>query len=660
MVAATKLENELQKEFTGKTHDEFLSRAGLPANYRNLTVAGRLSARMRTLKGWYDSSRPDILCNDPDAFVRAHFLWCEWYYKPAEINRGVYHYEDPTCKYTMVRTTMSPPLGLESPAKTVLHAPRRVGKTITLIREQLPLMAITRPGSILLLSEVNAERTQEEVDGIKVQIENNDRIHQDFGGYGKLWPRRNHPSQRWKNTRLDFPGSRSTLLAHSINSSQRGRGPIYGVIDDPEDDETTYSRDWRRKFFEKLFKVYISMFHQGGKIVWIGTVIHGLSALCQALEGTSETDESEDHVIRDKRFQDWQKLRFRFIEENEKGERYSIQPQRLSVGGFDHRMEIDPATAMAELQGLPVSPGSVAFHFDEVGPHGYMHCRGDRGPIDLEGKRADGGEDYCLDLKTGEEVEWKKFVDSLRIFHAGDVGDGVSADSDPGAIVTLGIDPRGVRFVLDAYVRVCFSEQLVEEAMNLFLLWGGERMAWERAANQVYVIRMAERHRDRIKKKGRDLPIQEGVENSGKRKISRVLSMRPLFGSEMIRVLHTGEFTDRTGKRHTSVTHPHAGYLNVLKSQIREYTDEGISGHDDAVDALEMVIRISHYVKPVEEAPELDATKAQLQRWEEAGLPMEERLPISMWTEEMALEKERELVAAVDDSRRELEFWEDM
>lgn len=649
MVSASKFEKDLKKEFSGKTHDEFLSRSGLPANYRKLTLAGRLSARMKTLKGWYDPSRPDILCTDPDAFVRAHFLWCEWYYKPADVNRGVYHYEDPTCKYIMVRTTMSPPLGLESPAKTVLHAPRRVGKTITLIREQLPLMAITRPGSILLLSEVNAERTQEEVDGIKVQIENNDRIHQDFGGYGKLWPRRNHPSQRWKNTRLDFPCSHSTLLAHSINSSQRGRGPIYGVIDDPEDDETSYSRDWRRKFFEKLFKVYISMFHQGGKIVWIGTVIHGLSALCQALEGMSETEESEDHVVRDKRFQDWQKLRFRFIEENEKGERYSIQPQRLSVGGFDHRMEIDPATAMAELQGMPVSPGSVAFHFDELGPHGFMHCCGE-----------DRGEDYFLDLKTGETKPWVEFVDSLRIFHAGDPGDGVGPDSDPGAIITLGISPDAIRFVLDAVVRVCFAEELVEEAMNLYLLWGGERMAWEKNANQVYFIRLAERHRERLEKKGRSLPIQEGVENQGKRKISRVLSMRPLFGSEMIRVLHTGEFTDRTGKTHISVTHPHSGYLNVLKSQIREYTDEGIRGHDDAVDALEMVIRISHHVKPVEEAPELDTTKAQLKKWEEVGLPMEERLPVSMWTPEMALEKERGLVAAVDDSERELEFYEDM
>lgn len=652
MVAATKIENELQKEFTGKTHNEFLHRAGLPVNYRKLTLAGKLSARMRTLKGWYDPSRPDILCTDPDAFVRAHFLWCEWYYKPAAVNSSVYYYDDPSCKYEIVRTTMSPSMGIESPAKTILHAPRRVGKTLTIIIEELPLIAITRPGSTLLLSEVNAERTQEEVDKIKTQIENNDRIHQDFGGYGKLWPKRNHPSQRWKNTRLDFPVSGSSLLAHSINSSQRGRGPIFGVIDDPEDDETTYSRDWRRKFFEKLFKVYVRMFHQGGKIVWIGTVIHGLSALSQALEGMSETEETQDHVIRDRRFQDWHKLRFKLIETDAEGKRYSIQPQRMSVAGFDHLMEVDPATAMAELQGLPVNPGSTAFHFDELGPHGFMHCQGEG-----TGERE---EDYFLDLKTGETMEWKKFTESLRIFHAGDPADGVSADSDPGAIVTMGVSPAGVRFVLDAVVRVCFSEQLVEESMNLFLLWGGERMAWERNANQTYILRLAERHRESLEKKGKTLPVQEGICNLRKRKISRVLSMRPLFGSEMIRVCYTGEFTDRTGRTHVSVKHPHAGYLNVLKSQIREYTDEGIRGHDDAVDALEMVVRISHHVRPVEETLEQDPTVAQLQRWDDAGIPMKERLPISMWTEEMALERERELVAAVDESERELEFYEDM
>jgi len=646
-VPATKLENELKKEFTGKTQKEFLTRAGLPKNYRNLTITGKFDARMKTLKGWYNPSRPDVLCTDPEAFVRAHFLWCEWYYKPATVNSAVYYYDDPSCKYEIVRTTMSPSMGVESPAKTILHAPRRVGKTLTIIIEELPLIAITRPGSVLLLSEVNSERTQEEVDKIKIQIENNDRIHRDFGGYGKLWPKRNHPSQRWKNTRLDFPVSGSSLLAHSINSSQRGRGPIFGVIDDPEDDETTYSRDWRRKFFEKLFKVYVRMFHQGGKIVWIGTVIHGLSALSQALEGMSETEESDEHVIRDKRFQDWHKLRFKLIETNKEGERYSIQPQRMSVMGFDHLMEVDPATAMAELQGLPVSPGSVAFHFDESGKHGFMHC-------------VDEDREYMLDLKTGEEVEWKKFVDSLRIFHAGDVGDGVSADSDPGAIITMGVSPVGVRFVLDAVVRVCFAEILVEEAMNLFLLWGGERMAWERAANQVYVIRLAERHRERLNKEGRNLPVQEGVDNQKKRKVSRVLTMRPLFGSEMIRVQHTAEkFTDRTGKTHTSVTHPHAGYLNVLKSQVREYTDEGIRGHDDAVDALEMVTRISHHVKPVEEAPELDPTVAQLKRWDEAGMPMEERLPHHMWTEGMALQKERELIALPSNSDEDLEFYED-
>lgn len=649
-VPATKLESDLKRNFTGKTQREFLKRAGLPLKYRNLTSTEQREARMRTLRGWYDPSKPNVLCTDPDAFVRAHFLWCEWYYKPADINKGTYFWNDPTCKYEIVRTTMLPSLEPEAAAKTVFHAPRRICKTQTVVVEQLPLIAITRPFSPVLLSESTAERTSEEVDKIKGQIENNDRIHRDFGGRGKLWPKSNHPSLRWKSTRLDFPCCHgSSIFAHSIGSAQRGRGPIYGVVDDPEDDDTTYSKDWRKKFFERLFHVYLRMFHWGGKIVWIGTVIHGRSCLSLALEGLSEQEEEQDHVIRDKRFRDWHKMRFRQIETDEKGERYSIQPQRLTVAGFDRQMEVDPAGVMAELQGMPVSPGSLAFHFDDQGAHGYMHCKPSK----------EHSEDYFLDLKTGRIIPWKEFLKPLRVFHGGDVGDGVSADSDPGAIVTIGVCPAAIRYVLDCVVKVCFAERLVEEGMNLALLWGVERWGWERAANQLYVVRIAENLRAKMEKKGLIFPQPEGIPNNKKEKVVRVLSMRPMFGSETIRFPLSGEFTDRKGITHVSVEHPHRMYINILKAQIRDFTDEGIRGHDDAVDALEMAIRLSSHVRAVEPEPDRDPTSAQLLRWEKAGVDMEARLPHHMWTNDMVIEHERLLVGVAEKDEGEYDFWED-
>jgi len=627
------LESELKRGFNGKTQSEFLYRAGLPKNYRKLSETDKRRARMSVLKGWYNPQRPDILCTNADKFTQAHYLWCEWYYKPADVNWGTYFYDDMTCKYDIVRATMSSPLSPEEPAKTALHAPRRLGKTQTLIIEQLPLIVINRPFSKVLLSELNADRTEEEIDKIKDQIEDNDRIQRDYGGRGKLWPT-NSSKLKWKGTRLDFPCSKgSAIMAFSMGSKQRGRGPIYGVIDDPEDDENTYSRDWRRKFFHKLFSTYMNMFHQGGKIVWIGTIIHGQSALGQAMEGISEGGQTgdEDVVERDTRFDDWHKLRFGMIQEDSDGKEYSIQPERLSVSGFHQKIKAQGLhTVMAELQGTPVTPGSNAFKLDLSGAHGYMHCKGDRPD-----------NDYYLDLKTGLQQPWHEFVDSVRVFSGGDIGDGVSSDSDPGSAIFIGIPPNGVRHVLDCFVRRCYAEHLVEEAFSMFDLWGCEVMGWEQAANQAYVLRIAKRFQDHYNEKGKPAPPQKGVPNFKKDKVQRILALRPVFHKEQVRLPYFGEFVDHHGITHVSVDHPHRAYLKILKDQIRGFTDQGIAGHDDAVDGFEIAMRICAHIKAVEAEPDQDPTDYNLEKWRQAGIDLEPMIPVSHLNERMQQDHDR-------------------
>ncbi len=627
-----RVDDDLKKDLTGAELKELLHKAHLPEDYPTLTPKVQRAARLSVLRSWFDPALPHVLCTDVENFVAAHFLYSEFYIKPAEINRGVYFFQDPVNKYELDRLIMAPPTKPEEPSKSVVTATRRFGKTQTIIIEMIPLMCLVRPFTCCLVSEVNDKRTGEELDKIKYQIERNERIHSDFGAEGVLFPK-SRTEGTWNKHHLrfiHFPGVE--IMGHSLGSAQRGRGPLYGVIDDPENEDNTYNRDWRRNFFNKLLHVYVPMFHFGGKLCWIGTPVHEGSCLSLAMRGMSEQEQDEDPTV-DRRFMDWHRGKFPLIVRDEAGDYVSMQPERLSVQGFLTKMEIDPIAAQKEILCEPVTPGTRAFRYDPV-KHGFMHCK-------------TGDEEYMLDLYTGEQRPWKDFLDELIVFGAGDLADGQSADCDPGALVWIGIDSQGVVFVLDAWQGRVFAEKQVKAAYDISVLLNCEVFGWEKASllcvvNRILPAREVQERRDR----GEIPPVFREIENHHKNKVRRILTMTGIFGSHQIRFLQFGTIQGPDGVVHRPVDHGRESAYRDLIGQIVEFTDEGIRGRDDLIDALEMVFRLvsGRRGELVQEQND-DPSDLMVEKWKKTGFFITPNsLPPDRWTEKMQREMEKEPV----------------
>ena len=623
-----------------------LASMGLPADYLALGAKSRRNARLRSLRAWFDPdpARAYILCTDLEAFIRAHRLWVEFYIKPDPHNAGVYHFADPEHKYDMVRMAMAESRTQNQPAKSACVAPRRSTKTITLIQEMCSLIVTARTTPVsILISEMNADRTSEEIINLRLQFENNELIHADFGGGGVLFPKGRTTGERWNDSRLQFVHNKSLIMGYSVASKQRGRHPTLGIIDDPEDEDLSRNPEWRRKYFRWLFKTYMPMFGPGGKIMWIGTLIHEFSCLQLAMLGNKETQEEDDEVEveRDERFDDWNRRVFRMIEEDpDTGEETSIFPEYMSVEDFQrYKKTYGLSAAMSEFQGISVGAGHFVFHRESF-KHGYMRCMG----------AGEGDEDYMLDLRTGQRMGWRLFVESLHVVGAGDMSDSIATTADPGALVFVGRNAAGTIYVLDTYIRRCHADHLVKKGYELGPLWGAEKIGWEQCAMQSAVVRYAAHYGEQLRRAGKLVPLCRGVNNTGKDKIRRIMAaLVPLIGDYEVRFLYNEEVVDANGVTHHPRPCGNARYHRILKEQVDGFTDEGSSGHDDGIDALEMAIRVLGKARGIAVADDGDDPEKSLALWADVGMVWPKNMiPRECWTKEMWEEAQSTEAVTVD------------
>jgi hypothetical protein len=625
MSRVQRVERELQRDVSGQELNLLRRRAHLPEDYDGLNQEAQWQARKSVLTSWFDPNRPEILCSSVDNYIAALFLWVEFYMKPAGINGGVYHFDDPENKYDMVRLVMQPPLAPSLPATSIVQATRRVGKTQTIVREMIPMMVICRPFTMCLVSESTGNKTQEELQELKQQVEENERIHADFGGSGELFPRNQTSGSSWNSRYLQFLHyPRCGIKAYSQKSSIRGKGFLFTAIDDPEDEETTYNVDWRRSFFHKLLHVFVPMSGgPGGKLCWIATPIHAGSCVALASKGLSEK-EGEEAVSADKRFTPWRKGKFSVIYKDEDGAYQTTQEQRWSVKGFEEAMRIDPLMAKKEILCEPVTPGMKAFCFDPC-RHGYIHYQDNQG-------------DWFLDLNTGRLKPWKEFLQGLHVAGAGDQADSTAAEADPGALVYIGVDAYGVVYVLDAFEKRCHAEDLITVAYALAESLNCTQMGWEKAGLLTVINRLVQKHIDKLRERGLSPPVFQALNNAKRDKTRRILTLIPLFGDDRFRfpILAPVEVD---GKIREPVDMPRRLALQSLRDQIEEFTDEGLRGHDDLIDALEMAVRLVGSARGEAADGEDRSTETILGIWRKLGLDFpKETLPYQGWTPDMVQE----------------------
>lgn len=582
---------------------ETLSRAGLPANYDTLSSAQRRKRRMNVLTGFFDPAKPKDLITDTQAYLRAHYLWVEFYLKPSFPD--VYFRRDHLLKYDrLLNVTMGDPLVETEPTKSIVTATRQTMKTTTLIVEAMSFFLCVRPNTKCLVAESNDNLSCEQIGKIMRVIEDSDLIAEDFGGRGSLFKLRNNRFP-WNMSHLHSPLTNSQVQAVSIESAQRGRGFDFLVIDDPESEDTSMSKPWRIRYFDKLFGTFVPMVQPGGHIIWIGTPIHGGSALSLAMFGQSETSETADTASVDSRFLDWHRISVPDIEERD-GQYITLNPDKISVEAFERKLALDPISARKEILCLPVTPGFKLFAMEPF-RHEFLHAMS---PDNTE---------VFIDLNTKTIKPWSEFLSSLYIVGAGDPADGQSQDADPGALVWIGVDPQGILYVLDAVNKRCFTEDLIDMAYSICCSMKCQEFGWERSSIAL-TMRVAQQIRENYEKQGYAMPAFRELETHGKSKPLRMMTLVGHFTHSRVRFL-TFDDVEVNGTFYRSVEFPRLGAYRELLAQLRDYTDQGLRTHDDLSDAFEMACRLAERRRGtlLELTPQ-DPFELSRKGWEEIGL----------------------------------------
>jgi hypothetical protein len=255
-----------------------------------------------------------------------------------------------------------------------------------------------------------------------------------------------------------------------------------------------------------------------------------------------------------------------------------------------------------------------------------MHCVG----------RETGGDDYMLDLRTGETMPWREFVASLYIVGGGDLSDSLAIAADPGAVIIVGASQMRTAFVLDAYIRRGHVDTLVKRGYDMAMQWGAEKIGWEKAGMQGPIVRWAKAYGERLQAGGLSVPATRAVENASRNKTRKIiLGLRTLMTDYAIRFLHNEEVTIE-GVIHRPVRCEHARYHRLLKEQVDGFTDKGASGHDDGIEALQIALEVlgrirGYKVEEGEQGPE-----ESIEKWAEVGMEWPKHmLPRECWTQEM-------------------------
>lgn len=392
------------------------------------------------------------------------------------------------------------------PATVVVAAPRGHGKS-TLVSLAYPIHQILFQGAhFIVLVSATADMAERFVMRIRLEFENNVRIRTDFGDL------RGHP---WSDEELVA----NQVMVWARGSGQALRGAVYGpyrpdlfILDDVETDELV--RNPRR--VERLKKwilgtVYPAM-AKDGLLFMIGTKLSRRSVLAQFLEDKTWLHAEYRAIITDKPL--WQE-----------------------------KFTIDQLNAMKEKM------GTLDFNRE------YMND-----PRDEEGMF---------------KQEWIQYyepetlsMDQLSIYAALDPSVGAGESSDYKAFVTIGVDPDGIIYVLDAWIRKASIEEMIRMVYAKWhqyrhLVIGIETNVFQRVLLNLFDME--------ARKRAQWLPLKEVQHSIAKE--ARIVRLSPLIERGVIRF----------AKGHSD--------QDLLIEQLIYFPSSTVN--DDGPDALEMVVQIS-------------------------------------------------------------------
>jgi len=158
--------------------------------------------------------------------------------------------------------------------RVLIVAPRGFAKsTITTVFSSLWMALYAKKKDILIVS-ATGKLAIEQMRKIRVELENNEKIFEDFG---------EQKSDKWTEDHL--------ILKNGTNIRAKGRGfqvrgfrPDIIICDDLEDEEVIYSKDQRDKTQYWFLRTLMPTLHRGNPLVYIGTKLHQFSLIAKLEE----------------------------------------------------------------------------------------------------------------------------------------------------------------------------------------------------------------------------------------------------------------------------------------------------------------------------------------------------------------------------------------
>ena len=390
--------------------------------------------------------------------------------------------------------------------RVIRAAPRGHGKSI-LVSLILPLwfLCCHKKRFILMVSDTLAQ-ARLFLEGIIAELEGNRQLREDFGDLiGK---------KRWTGSEI-LTTTNVRVMARGTGSRLRGLRsfevrPDLVICDDLENDELVRTPEQRKKIHHWFTKALINTMNPEGDLFVVGTIIHYDSLLAKLLKVPG-----------------WDGKTYRALLP-EGGVLWAAKWSRERLE--ERRREIGTIAFNSEFQNNPADPNTRVFQ-----PQWFRFYSAQ----DIEGVPLDiyGGVDPALSRRER---------------------------ADYSAIVTIGIDPRGRIYVLDADLGRWTPQQLISCIFRKFLTYKHLLIGVEVVAFQEVLKEWLD---ELSREKGVYLPTREIRHRSDK--VRRITRLSPLMEKGLIYLRRDQE---------------------LLVEQLEHFP---LGDHDDGPDALEMAVDVA-------------------------------------------------------------------
>jgi hypothetical protein len=362
--------------------------------------------------------------------------------------------------------------------------PREHGKTVRWCFAYTLWRVLSGKTRYALIIGATGTAASENLINIRIELEENEKLIEDFG---------DQKGERWSDTRIELALG-ACIQSKGAGMSMRGTRfrqyrPDIIILDDLLKDDAVESPTTRAKIHRWLKRVVFNL----GKtafLVWVNTIFHSDDPVSRVLA-----------EISDGTLPDWAAVRLSCWRPNgdplwpEMWSREDLEKKRIQIGSDNFS---------AEYENEPLSEEERIIKRDWIELNWY-------GPAEMPA------------------------IETMRRFAGVDPSSG---KHDQQAVVTVGVDKKGILWELDSWGKTCSELELVRQLIEKHLKWRYELIGWEEtnfsAIYANYVISLCA-------EQGVHLPIRKiKASTHANANVIRVRSYSPLVENGTLRIRQKG------------------------------------------------------------------------------------------------------------------------